>query len=114
MPYLSTFNYFLSLYLQKGQVFPPFIWFHAHVFHRPRLLFFAEIAIESVHFESFPHILIKLQNFELGYEVRHVQLKRIKCRHFLVRYLFWFVRLSTSAIPRHLPDVASFGAILLD
>ena len=68
---LSTFNYFPSLHLQKGQLFPPFIWFHAHVFHRPRLLFLAEIALGSVHFESFSHILIKLQNFELGYEIRH-------------------------------------------
>ena len=39
LPNLPTFNYFPSLYLQKGQLFPPFIRFHAHVFHRPRLLF---------------------------------------------------------------------------
>ena len=65
LPNLHTFNYFPSLHLQKGHIFSPFIWFYAHVFHRPRLLFLAEIAFRSVHFESFPHILIKLQNFEL-------------------------------------------------
>ena len=41
LPNLPTFNYFPSLHLQKGQLFPPFIWFHAHVFYCPRLMFLA-------------------------------------------------------------------------
>ena len=36
-----------------------------------------------------------------------LQLKRIKCGHFLARHLFWFVRLPTPAITRHLPHAAS-------
>ena len=31
-----------------------------------------------------------------------LQLKRTKCGHFFVRHLFWFVRLPTPTIPRHL------------
>ena len=39
-----------------------------------------------------------------------LQLERTKCGYFLVRHLFWFVRLPTPTIPRHLPHAASFGA----
>ena len=48
MPNLPTFNYFPSLHLQKGQLFPLFIWFHAHVFHRPRLMFLARTIVDVI------------------------------------------------------------------
>ena len=49
LPNLPTFIYFPSLHLQKGQLFPSFIWLHAHVFHLPRSPPCSSLPLRSRH-----------------------------------------------------------------